>query len=376
MNLKGRKYLNMLETPAAPFIQRDAPRFQWAGKFNNVQTDEVLRDTETKTQYYQDAVLAVSRDQNQRKYGIRSWYGPVVNKNFRPPLLDPELDINPLSRLPRPRTQVRFNPVSPYHTQNNHDPDVGAFMNPRKLNGAVINNIQVRFEKPTDYEIKPDLEFKRPQTCGPSGNIAPVHLRIEVGEHPYLQKNRPDVSVKPYENVPYAQFTPIDSDDIHLEYNRVQVGAEPYMTTPIQLATQLMDVYDVDLEYNRPTAGGKNAETIPYAQFTPIDSDSIELFQNTPIHDAYANPGYGVDTINYTMDATPHVLDRLQTGYHNAQISPISREDNQRNENVHLAERIQPGGYHTIGNLPTGMTDQGVQLRPTAKTNTRSSYRF
>lgn len=375
MDLLRRGDLNILEVPVAPFIQKDPPRFQWANKFNKVQADEILRDTETKTQYYDDAVLAVARDQNQRRYGIRSWYGPKI-KNFRPPLLDPEFDLVPLSRIPRPRTQARTNPVFPYRTQNEHDPDVGSYMNPRRINGAVINNIQVRFENPQDYEIVPDLEFSRPQACGPSGYNGPIQLRIDVNEHPYLQKKQPDVEAYSSKHAPiHVQTTPIDSDSINLQYSRAQTNAEAYTTTPIHKAMDMPYDGQIQLEYNRAQAGGKNAETMPYSNFTPIDSDNIELYRTTPIHDAYTNPSIGVDTIDYAPQEV-NTIERVRAGYHNAQISPVNNPDLQRNDRVELKPRIQPGGYHTIASVPTSFGDQNVHLKGGSMKGTISSYGF
>lgn len=373
MNLLRKGDHNIIEQPIAPFIQKDPPRFQWAKKFNNVQTDEVLRNTETKTQYYEDSVLAVARDQNQRKYGIRSWYGPKI-KNFRPPLRDPQLDFEPLSRIPRPKTQARTNPTMPYKTQNNHDSDVGAYINPRRLKGAVISNREFRMENPTDYEVVPDLLFNRPQTCATSGHEGAVHLQLKVNEHPYLQKKTPNTKATTIKTVPYhSQTTPLDSDKIHLDYSRVQTGADSYKTTPINKAFDVPE--DINLQYSRVQTSGESISTIPYHEYTPIDSDSIELYRTTPLHDTYTNPSIGIDKINYDIQ-DKMTIDRIHVGYQNSHENPYKNADSQRYENIKLKPNISRGSYHTIGNMPQMLQHQNVYLKGGKMGGNVSSFNF
>lgn len=166
--------LNIIEQPIQPFIQRDPPEFKWSKRHWMVNAGETLRNQETNTQSYDDAVLAVARSENQTRYGQRS-YISKVDKNFRPPIVDPMLDLMPLSRMPRPATQARTNPVAPYRTQNTHDMDVSSNIDNTRLSGAVRASEGINMRKPVEYEVLPDLEYVMPQAAAESRKCIPLY---------------------------------------------------------------------------------------------------------------------------------------------------------------------------------------------------------
>ena len=104
-----KRPLNTLENPTYPDIRRGPPRFRSAGKHWKVDVGATLMDQYANRQLTEGTLLIQSRDYNKTIYG-QSSHRDVVNKNFRPPLLDPIKDFYPLSRLPRERVIPRLNP--------------------------------------------------------------------------------------------------------------------------------------------------------------------------------------------------------------------------------------------------------------------------
>lgn len=313
-----KNHLNIVEAPVRPFIQKLPPRFVWAGRQKTVNVGEILRNQETNTQSYDNAVLAVSKMENQQRYGQRS-YTPKVNKAFRPPLMDPEFDLRPLSRLPRPRTQARVNPGGNgtiYHTQNTHGMDVSALVDDRRLFAAIRPDFGIKMEKPTDYEIVPDLEYNMPQTCGTSrGRVTAVDIQPE-NEIEYLSLDYKDPEAFAHSGVQSSIRGRNTSalEDLLLD----EQTPTAFATSGVQHDTVRIHNYEnyenMELEDNNPRAMGYSRVQGPHNMKTDTSYlEDLELRQKVTGRDIITNPGSRVDTISYEPSET-RTIDRVSAG--------------------------------------------------------------
>lgn len=229
----NKKPLNAIEVPVQPFIQKDPPRYYTVPKHWEVHVDDVLKNQHDNTQLIGDSILAVAYDENKRRYGQNS-YIPKVNKEFRPPLIDPEYDTVPLSRIPRPRTRPRLNPDSYSHAQNNHGQDVSSHIDHRELIGNVRPTFVVGMEKSLNH-ITPDLKFTTQSVNAKSG----VNSQIQK-QHEYNVKN--------------------------LEYINPQVNAKTNFTTNVQFNNNKITP---DLDYKNPQVNAKSGLN-PDMEFTQL----------------------------------------------------------------------------------------------------------
>lgn len=253
----GKKPMNVMETPVRPFIQKDQPRFQSAGKHWMANTGDIIREQADNTQLLDGSILAVSRQENQYRYGKNS-YIPKVNKNFRPPLIDPEYDLVPLSRIPRPRTQVRINPDASRlaQTQNIHGTDVSSFIDDRVMKGNVRPSYTINMPKPIqDCVPEVELKLKQPQVAGYSGMSIPTNVVEMV------------------------------SCDYELENNIPNVYANSSMNTPVQISS-LSPLQNLELDFNQPNVEAMAGMNTPYEHFTPIEYGELEY--NNPQASAHA----------------------------------------------------------------------------------------
>lgn len=216
----NKKPLNTIEYPVLPFIQKDPPRFYKTQKHWSVNVGDITRNQSTNTQLYDNSVLAVSRDENKYRYGARS-YHPKVNKEFRPPLIDPEYDTVPLSRIPRPRTQVRLNPKIA-ESQNIHGIDVSSKIDERKLHGNIRPTYNIAYEKPLDYQHY-SLSYNRPQVFASSGVCSDYKEYNDVQELD-LKKRTVDAYGISGMNTPLEINGEFGTENIELNYNRPQAS--------------------------------------------------------------------------------------------------------------------------------------------------------
>jgi hypothetical protein len=264
----GKKPLNQIEYPVYPFIQKDPPRFYQVKKHWVAHPDDIMRDQEHNPQFAQGAVLAVSRDENKNRYGASS-YTTKVNKEFRPPLIDPEYDLQPLSRLPRPRTSVRINPapLDISQAQNTHDMDISAFIDEKKLLANVRPTFNIPYEENNLAGTPiPDLQFKMPQVEYRATLNPPINSSfLDNAECPTisLDKKNPDVYLS-------AGVTPLfnlDSDNpainLELRYNNPQVSASSGVKSTFLYNQDNASEFR-ELNYNHPQTSlmvNKNSET-------------------------------------------------------------------------------------------------------------------
>lgn len=268
-----KKAQNTIDGPVYPFIQKDPFRFFKVPKFWNVKPGDVLLDQADNPQSFDGSVLAVARDENQTHYGKRS-YIPKVNKEFRPPLVDPEYDLPPLSRIPRPRTQLRINPQSTAETQNIHGEDVSSYIDSRVMAGSVRPSFSILIEKPLT-DVLPDLTYKNPQVSVDSNVQFPLTYDLEHNEI-ILEKRNPDV----YANAGYKSCFEegCDVNDIQLEYVNPQVNGNSKINMPYKYIENME--HHTPLNYNGPQVSVHSGIATPYSKLD--NYSSIQLAHNRP----------------------------------------------------------------------------------------------
>lgn len=129
-----RKPLNVIDTPEYPDIKKRYGRFAYARKYWQVDTGEVLKETEKYPMFMENIIEYQSRNRNETMYGKVSSQGQYVNENFRYPLIAP-IDLEPLSRKPITDAIVpRVNPSIPegcYVVYDNMVNDIKAHLTDR-----------------------------------------------------------------------------------------------------------------------------------------------------------------------------------------------------------------------------------------------------
>ncbi len=266
----NKKPMDVISGPIYPFIQRDPQRFYKTKKHWMVHPDDIVRQQQDNTQLFDGSILAVSRDENKNRYGQKSYHSKV-NKEFRPPLIDPEYDLVPLSRIPRPRTQLRINPnmEGVAEAQNIHGLDVSKHIDHRVLKGSVRPTFTIALEKPIE-QVLPDLRVNLPQVAGRSYVNTPMMCENDRSEIE-LQKRNPDVFGSAGMNAPFEVCqTPLE--DIELNFRGPQVSAASGVEAPHKRNAST-PLEDLDLQYTNPQVAGKAGMNAP-AQFdasTPLE---------------------------------------------------------------------------------------------------------
>jgi hypothetical protein len=349
-----KKPLNALENPIYPDIRKGPPRFVWSKKFWQADPGAVLRDTGEIVQFYDDAVLAQSRDYNQTVYG-QSSHKDIVNATFRPPLLDPIEDFFPLTRIPvtswgnivptiNPTTVADGGGTSGYLAKNEQLSDIDRNLNDRIKQGEWRATFYAPIEVPQDNAVLPDLEMTIPSVSAHAGfnpytrdaPVPEVHLDYEkihpsqhTGvttqvtmdggsglEHLSLDYNNPQVPVTAGMNNP-AQFHTETSVERELFYNNPQVSVTAGMNNPAQFHTETgvhelfnngpqvsvdagynpdfqannIETYIADLPYTRPQASVTAGMNTPYEIHGDFGREDIELETHIEAPLAVTNPG-------------------------------------------------------------------------------------
>ncbi len=329
-----KKPLNNLQNPIAPDIRQAPPRFIWTKKHWQVDTGRTMAEVEHIPQLQEAAVLYQSYDYgSQHAYGKQPTYTAVVNKEFRPPLLDRD-DLLPLSRIPRPVIIPHINPGGAHPSGNNsfsdqniNIPGVEKYLTNRVKQGEMRPTFFAPIDMPADNSVLPDLEMKLPAHSAGAGfkfptitdtYIAPpiedtgydrIHPEMLAGMTPIQlnaaderfngerQYTRPQVSAGSGRNTfAGAGLTPIE---FNLDYKIAQVSADAGYTgqlvTPSQARIE-------NFEYIQPQVSadaGRN--TFAGAGLTPIDYDLQEKIPGTLPASA------GTNMSNYhTFDSDNH----------------------------------------------------------------------
>jgi len=316
-----KKPLNMIEAPVYPDIKKGPPRFVWSRKHWNVDTGATIRDAEPFTQFFENAVLAQSRDYNKTVYG-QSSHKDIVNAAFRPPLLSYYEDIGPLTRVPatihaiiphiNPGTAGHDGGTNGYVAKNERAADVMGALSDRIQGSEWRPTFFAPIEVPQDNSVLPDLETKLPPVSAHAGwifpvNDMPVDRNIDLGddklqaipiksgyngggllidggngfENYQVFDNRPMYSASAGMNTPITING--ETSTIELFDNRPSYSASAGMNVPMQIDGETPTA---ELFYNRPQVSADAGMNIPIQ----IDGETstIELFDNRPSYSASA----------------------------------------------------------------------------------------
>lgn len=363
----GKKAQNVIEYPVHPFIQKDPPRFYNTGKHWTVHTDDVIRGQADNTQVFDGSILAVSRMENQTRYGKNS-YIPKVNKEVRYPLIYRE-DIEPLCRIIRPQTQLRINPDSGSlaQTQNIHGIDVSSFIDERVMKGSVRPSFRMDLPTPITEQCGniPELKFNRPQVAGYSNTntpmTTPLHDIISSELYESVEPNRPYV----YGNSGVNTFVTSTMSDavptFELESKGPSVSAGAAMNTPIQLSSR---IENFELHSKNPSVSVSSGyETdVSFMNETPVQ----ELQYNRPQTSARLNP-----TTTFSKDA-PTQIGPIKTqtpitlNYETTKNSLTTRGNANKNPKIRDTLQYQRDVSSTR-TIPYTLQHQNIKLRPKIK---------
>jgi len=312
----GKKPMNVIEYPVSNFVSKDPPRFYKTKKHWTVHTGDILRGQSDNTQLFDGSVLAVSRYENQGRYG-RSSYTPKVNKEFRPPLVDPEYDLVPLCRIPRPRTQARINPDASHlaQTQNIAGIDVSSMIDERKMKGNVRPSFTINMELPQDERAMnyPDLKIKQPVVAGYTAVNTPMVVENDKREYELYNLN-PSVYATSSVNTPVCFDQPSPYENLDLVFNQPNVNAMAGLNIPYEQSS-VTSLEDLQLEYNCPQVGGKTGMNTPFT--TTQDTPQQELQYNRPQTSMRSNPNMRIqlqqDQQQFIKTQNPIKLDYTTT---------------------------------------------------------------
>lgn len=359
--------LNMVEQPVAPFIKKNPPRFVWSKRKNNVDVGLILRDTETDTQRYDNAVLSVPYDHSSNKYGVRSWRGPYVDEGFRPPLTDPEFDGVALSRLNRPRTQARTNPTAPYKTQNDHDPDVGSYIQSTVINSGVKANIQLRRESPEDLYQNPQLEFNRPQTsstANQSYNYRNAPRRDIKAIEGTLRYSTPVTSAQTqqsYDYNPQEQYQHHSLSYTSPQTNATTIESFDYKTDNITGAT-------VKIVNNAKASGYSNASKQRREISVPSEkSAQLRTGEARPTTSGYTQKKMIQDNPSRYTPSHIKVKTTIQPSSTTFKEFKFHRQDNLNRSVILNSTKPSVGNYSVPASLPSTLQNRTIQLKSTRR---------
>lgn len=255
----------MLETPQYPDLKKGPPRFVWTKKHWTVDTGRTMAEVEHIPQLQEAAVLYQSYDYNsQHAYGKRPTYDAVVNKEFRPPLIDRE-DIMPLSRIPRPVVIPHINPGGAHPSGNNsfadqniNIPDVGKYLTNRVKEGQIQPTFFCPLDMPEDNSILPDLRENMPSYSAGAGFKFPTAAdSMLTPDREYI-----DSGYKQFHPEQLSGVTPITFDapnasgreNFTLDYVNPQISATAGLNSVASSlpGTWGMTPTDIEAVYNRP----------------------------------------------------------------------------------------------------------------------------
>ena len=349
---------DVIQGPIHPFIQKNGPRFQSAGKHWSVHPDDVIRQQADNTQLFDGSILAVSRQENQYRYGKNS-YISKVNKNFRPPLIDPEYDLVPLCRIPRPRTQIRINPESMAKAQNAHETDVSSFIDTRVLKGAVRPSFTINMPIQNQENKYPELKFNKPQVAGYTAINTPTKA-----ENIRCDFDLPDINPRVYANssvnTPFKINQTSPFENLELTFNKPNVEAMAGINTPFQINQSPIE--DMVLDYNGPQISAHSGvssrnisklENIDYVldyncpQVSAIsgietnisfmnEMPEKELNYNRPQTSLRSNPGIKIS--NTTEKTDIRIQNPITLNYQTTKNYGISSRN--ENQNPHLRDKL------------------------------------
>ena len=363
--------LNVLEGPVYPFIQKDPPRFVWSKKHWTAHVGDIIRETETKPQTYDHAVLAVSRSENQTRYGAKS-YTPKVNKAFRPPLefMDPHARL-PLSRMPHPTVVGRINPGSTkvYHSQNEHDMDVSSMIDHSRIGASVRPTYYFRLDKSDPKELYGTVHplTQKLHASGKSGINTPIH--VTEGQSPLdqtvLDFHNPQVSPVSPLQIPINLNQQSSLEDLHLEYHNPIAAPRSNPSAPYICHQKTPNEF-LELQKINPTSEPINAgmnTPINLNQETPLRF--LELEQKITVKGANINPSIHFNKTNYNIQDTKASSNpKLRVEYQTTSLIPYRANNTDRNVTLKEARYYSENGYHPQVTMPGPRQILRVILKP------------
>lgn len=305
-----------------------------------------MRDLEHLEQTLNGAILAQSRSYNQSIYG-QSSSKDVVNKNFRPPLLNQD-DFLPLSRQPRKLVVPRINPngvAGSYFPQNERPSGVGGFLSDRVKKGEWRPTFFCPITLPEDSNrLVPDLELTLPGYSANAQLNTVAKIDGPVAE-PQLAHEEYTVLLDPGNSFPVQIDGP--TARLHdLPLSRPSYTANAGVNTPIAL-----DVQTPLTRYDHPRNLPKYAASAGLNTPAVLDADSpltrLDPSQSLPSYSAGAgiNVPAALDQMHpwehldpalnrpaYSSSAGVNVRTRLDAG------SPLTQLDPEPNRPLHAAD--------------------------------------
>jgi hypothetical protein len=344
-----KKPLNMLENPVYPAIQKTVPRFRWTKKHWTVGS-EVLKDTEHMTQFYENAILVQPRDYNKTVYG-QSSHRDIVNANFRPPMIDPIVDIYPLSRIPvkieniipviNPGTANFDIGSSSYASKNEYTNNVDKSMTDRIKSGESRPSFFCPMDLPQDNSRLPDLDYNIPQVSASSGYNG-ISIDAPIKE---VELNETGYSIPIDAGFQYETLITPDSglSSTTLEYNRPPVSASSGMNTPIYTKIST-GAEDLKLGFNRPqisACAGYNTtfEQHPKEMSTKkylTEKKKSPAINTAPSYENFTTKLDEVDTKKYMNNKRIHSNYQVDPNY------TYKQENNIRTNQPHFRQKLQP----------------------------------
>ncbi len=316
-----KRPMNMIEHPVWPNIKQGPPRFVDAKKHWKVDAGDAMLDSQTRTDFYTDAVLAQSRDYNkQYAYGI-DYHKDVVNKAFRPPITAYE-DQFPLSRIPRDFVIPRINPETvgsnggtcAYSAQNTSFNDLDKYMNDKVKTGIGRPTFFAPVDIPIDNSVLPDLKLKIP------------HISASAGYEPFVKIDAPLPDVTLHFNrlntdgdsgivMPYVLDAPNAMEQMELQPNREFISMNAgyqYDFTP----TFTNQEYNMlpSLKFDNMKTKVESVNQLNVINPTPVDYDMAGIQEMNNVNDYMTNrpeiyqsavPSYNVMDMSATQQSKP-----------------------------------------------------------------------
>lgn len=363
----GKKAQNVIEYPVHPFIQKDPPRFYDAGKHWTVHTDDIIRGQADNTQVFDGSILAVSRTENQTRYGKNS-YIPKVNKEVRYPLVYRE-DIEPLCRTIRPQTQVRINPDagSLAQTQNIHGIDVSSFIDERVMKGSVRPSFRIDLPTPITEQCGniPELKLNRPHVAGYANTntpmTTPLHDIVSSVLSESVEPNRPYVYGNSGVNTFLTSTMSEAMPNIELEDKGPNVSVGAAMNTPIQLSSR---IENFELDSKQPTVSVSSGyqTDVSFMNETPVQ----ERNYNRPQTSARINPSISISKDNPSQLGPIKIQNPIQLNYETTKNSLTTRGNTNKNPKMRQTLQYQRDVTSTK-TIPYTLQSQNIKLRQKIK---------
>lgn len=385
-----KKPLNQIETPVYPDIKKGPPRFVWSRKHYEINAGETLRDTEPYTQFYENAILAQSRDYNQTVYGISS-HKDTVNSEFRPPIQSPYEDFGPITRIPctihsiiphiNPGTAGHDGGTSSYSAKNQRPSDIEGALTDRIKDATWRPTFYAPMDAPIDNSVLPDLEVKIPNISIDAGwysnynsglsdvkEITQLKEKIFVKEDSGVcagnftmdaknvwlenyqtKNNKPNYSIGSGMNTPIQQTNTSHLEGFVFDYNIPQISSTAGVNNPYKLDGEVNHNYD--LQNNIPSYSVSSGKTSEFTSSFEIINHQLNKIIPQYSTTSGINTNYTADGIinhnyNFENNLPSH---SITSGQHSSYITGVDERNYQLNDRLdHMPISVlNPGSEDT-----------------------------